>query len=136
MVPRAWEFRVASPSSVLHGALGLLIGVLLIVKIAVIRRFRRFGNRLPWIGSTLSTTTLLMAGAGRAAGVDRGSTAGSALSRTGPGTGHRLSQVHPVPRCFPHRLGARDAREWQDITRRMQGYSRQFPGKEAITEDE
>jgi hypothetical protein len=53
MVPRAWEFRVATAVGAVHGILGIFLGVVLAVKIAVIRRFRRFGNRLPWIGGTL-----------------------------------------------------------------------------------
>jgi len=64
MLPRAWEFRVATPLSVVHGILGLLIGVILAVKIAIIRRFRRFGLWLPWLGGALAVTTLATVGLG------------------------------------------------------------------------
>jgi hypothetical protein len=57
--------HVASPVSLIHGILGTLIGVTLVVKISVIRRFHSFGHRLPWIGGTLAVTTLITVALGR-----------------------------------------------------------------------
>jgi hypothetical protein len=62
MIPRLWEFRVATSTSALHGVLGLHIVLLLIIKIAIIRRYRHFGHRLPWVGGTLAVCTLLSVG--------------------------------------------------------------------------
>src|SRR5688572_13381961 len=62
MVPRIWEFRVQTSVGVWHGVLGALIGVLLVIKISVIRRFKRFGDRLPIIGGCLAVVTWLSVG--------------------------------------------------------------------------
>lgn len=53
MVPRLWEFPLEgwSGTSVVHSALGLMVGVLLIGKVLILRRFQRLGNRLLIVGS-------------------------------------------------------------------------------------
>lgn len=68
MLPRIWEF--ATGTSVAHGIFGVLVGVLLIAKIAVIRRFRSFGHRLPWIGGFLLLMTLATAALRRRTSMD------------------------------------------------------------------
>jgi mono/diheme cytochrome c family protein len=136
MVPRTWEFRAVSTDSVLHGALGLVIAALLAFKIAVIRRFRRFGNRLPWIGGTLAAATLVAVGlavppAWRVvqplSPVPRELTEGRSL------VARKCIQCHGAsPIASEHE----DFRKWDRITREMQGRSRQTPGKDVITDGE
>jgi mono/diheme cytochrome c family protein len=129
MVPRTWEFRVATPTSVLHGALGVAVGVLLVIKIAVIRRFRRFGNRLPWIGGALAVTTLVVALLGIVP-------AWKVLRQLAQGrevVSRKCNQCHGASTIASER---EDARKWARITREMQRFSRTIPGKEPITEEE
>jgi mono/diheme cytochrome c family protein len=136
MVPRAWEFRVATPVSVVHGALGILVGVLLVVKIAVIRRFQRFGNRLPWIGGALAVSTLLVAALGvvPAWTVLRPRAPLSAeLARGRAVVSQKCNQCHGASTIASER---EDARKWTRITREMQRFSRTIPGKEPIHDDE
>lgn len=136
MLPRIWEYRVATPVSVLHGALGMFVGVVLVVKIAVIRRFRQFGNRLPWIGGTLAVSTLIVSALGIVpawtvlqprASLSADLVAGrDAVSR-------KCNQCHGASVIAGER---EDARKWARITREMQRFSRTIPGKEPISEDE
>ncbi len=136
MVPRTWEFRVATPLSVVHGVLGIAVGVLLVIKIAVIRRFRRFGNRLPWIGGALVVTTLIVAALGIVPAwmVIRPLTPLSPeLARGREVVSGKCNQCHGASTIAEERD---DARKWERITRRMQRFSRTIPGKEPITEDE
>jgi hypothetical protein len=136
MLPRAWEFRVATPSGVLHGILGVAVGLLLAIKIAVIRRFQRFGNRLPWIGGTLAVTTLLVAALGIVPAwmVLRPLTPLSPQFAQGRAiVSAKCNQCHGASTIASER---EDARKWARITRRMQRFSRTIPGKEPITEDE
>lgn len=136
MLPRIWEFRVATASSVVHGALGMAVGVLLAVKIAVIRRFRRFGNRLPWIGGALAVSTLIVAALGiiPAWRVLRPLTPLSPeLERGRAVVSDKCNQCHGASTIASEH---EDARKWDRITRRMQRFSRRFPGKQEITEEE
>lgn len=136
MVPRAWEFRVASAASVLHGVLGLLLGILLTIKIAIIRHFRHFGNRLPWIGGTLATTTLLVVGlvmtpAWRV--VQPLTPLSLELNQGRNIVSRKCVQCHGASIISSER---EDARKWDRITHKMQRYSYEIPGKNPITEDE
>ncbi|HYK01226.1 MAG TPA: hypothetical protein VE974_05675 [Thermoanaerobaculia bacterium] len=136
MLPRIWEYRVATALSVLHGALGLLVGVLLAVKIAVIRRFRRFGNRLPWIGGSLAVATILVAALGvvPAWKVIRPFTPlPTELARGRDVVAAKCNQCHGASMIAAER---EDARKWGRITREMQRFSRTIPGKEPIADDE
>ena len=136
MVPRIWEFREATASSVVHGALGVVVGVLLVIKIAVIRRFRRFGNRLPWIGGALAVTTLIVAGLGivPAWRVLRPlAPLSPELARGRDVVSARCNQCHGASTIASER---EDARKWDRITRQMQRFSRTIPGKEPISEEE
>ncbi len=136
MVPRTWEFRTTTASGIVHGALGIAVGVLLVVKIAVIRRFRRFGNRLPWIGGALAVTTLVVAALGivpawkvlrpRAPLTPQLAQGREVVSR-------KCNQCHGASTIASER---EDARKWARITRKMQRFSRTIPGKEPITEEE
>jgi len=136
MVPRAWEFRAGTAVSVLHGVLGLLVGVLLAVKIAIIRRFQRFGNRLPWIGGALAASTVIVAALGivPAWQVLRPRTPLSAdLARGREVVSGKCNQCHGASMIAGER---EDARKWERLTREMQRFSRTIPGKEPITDDE
>lgn len=136
MLPRIWEYRVATAVSVVHGALGILVGLLLATKIAVIRRFRQFGHRLPWIGGSLAVTTLLVAGLGIVPAwmVLRPMTPLSPeLARGRDVVSHKCNQCHGASMIAGER---EDARKWGRIVREMQRFSRTIPGKEPITDEE
>ena len=61
MVPRLWEYQVEFPSrTVMHICMGIIIGVLLVTKIAVIRWFQHFGKSLPTLGLMLLMCTLIL----------------------------------------------------------------------------
>ncbi|HEX8386441.1 MAG TPA: hypothetical protein VF576_09670, partial [Rubricoccaceae bacterium] len=139
MVPRAWEFRVASPVAVVHGVLGVFVGVVLAFKIAVVRRVRavdRFRGRLPWIGGTLAVATLAVV----ALGVVPAWTVVRPLTAFSPDLdrGRDLVAVRCV-QCHGASTVAGedgDAEDWDEITREMQEFSREIPGKTEITEPE
>ena len=136
MVPRAWQFRVATPVSVAHGLLGIAVGVILAIKIAVIRRYQRFGNRLPWIGGALAVTTLVVAALGVVPAwiVLRPRVPLTAeLARGRDVVSQKCNQCHGASTIASER---EDARKWNRITREMQRFSRTIPGKEPITDDE
>ena len=53
MVPRLWNYQVElPPRTVAHLMLGITIGVLILVKIAILRFFRHFEEAMPYIGTT------------------------------------------------------------------------------------
>jgi mono/diheme cytochrome c family protein len=63
MVPRLWEYQVELPArSVVHMMLGMLIGVLLIVKLAILRFFRHLEEWMPVLGVSLLACTVLLSG--------------------------------------------------------------------------
>ena len=136
MLPRTWQFRVVTPTGILHGILGVLIGVLLTVKIAVIRRFRTFGHRLPWIGGTLAATTLITA----ALGVIPAWRVVRPFARLTPEqaqgrevVSRKCNQCHGASTIASER---EDAGKWNRITRKMQRFSRRIPGKNPILDEE
>lgn len=136
MLPRTWGFRVATPASIVHGLLGVLIGVLLTVKIAVIRRFHRFGHRLPWIGGSLAVTTLTTA----ILGIVPAWRVVQPLAQLTPEqvqgrdvVSRKCNQCHGASIIASER---EDARKWGRITREMQRFSRRIPGKEPILDEE
>ncbi|HKR64257.1 MAG TPA: hypothetical protein VJZ00_11050 [Thermoanaerobaculia bacterium] len=136
MLPRTWEFRVATPTSIVHGILGVFIGLLLTVKIAVIRRFHSFGHRLPWIGGTLAVTTIITA----ALGVVPAWRVVQPLAKLTPeqtrgreALSSKCNQCHGASTIASER---EDAREWSRITRKMQRFSRTIPGKDPISDEE
>ena len=62
MVPRLWEYQFELPArTVVHACLGMLIGILLVTKIAIIRWFQHFGKSLPSIGFAILACTLILA---------------------------------------------------------------------------
>lgn len=63
MVPRLWNYQVElPPRTVAHLMLGITIGVLILVKIAILRFFRHFEESMPYIGTALLICTYLLIG--------------------------------------------------------------------------
>ena len=62
MVPRLWEYQIELPArTVMHACMGIVIGVLLVVKIGIIRWFQHFGQSLPSIGLGILICTIILA---------------------------------------------------------------------------
>jgi len=63
MVPRLWEYQVEfPPRTVAHIMLGFTIGVLLILKVSILRWFRHFEEWMPFLGVALLLSTVLLSG--------------------------------------------------------------------------
>ncbi len=61
MVPRLWEYQVEFPvRSVVHMLLGTTIGVILVIKISIIRFFRHFEEWMPVLGVSLLLCSVLL----------------------------------------------------------------------------
>ncbi len=62
MVPRLWEYQVEFPArTVVHVLLGTIIGVVLLIKISIIRFFRHLEEWMPALGVSLFMCTVLLA---------------------------------------------------------------------------
>lgn len=62
MLPRLWEYQFELPArTVVHAVAAIVIGVLLLTKIAIIRFFQHFGKALPAIGLGIFTCTIILA---------------------------------------------------------------------------
>jgi mono/diheme cytochrome c family protein len=64
MVPRLWRYQVEFPArTVVHLVLGMLIGVLLVIKIAIVRFFKHLeGTLIPFLGTSVLVCTVLVLG--------------------------------------------------------------------------
>lgn len=63
MIPRMWEYQVEFPArTVAHIILGLTVGFLLLIKIAIMRFFRHFEEWMPYLGTAIMLCTVLMLG--------------------------------------------------------------------------
>ena len=63
MVPRLWEYQVELPArTVVHICLGLTIGVVLLIKISILRWFRHLEEWMPYLGVSLLLCTVLLCG--------------------------------------------------------------------------
>ena len=63
MVPRLWEYQVElPPRTVVHLILGITIGVVLLIKISILRFFRHLEEWMPVLGVTLLSCTILLSG--------------------------------------------------------------------------
>jgi len=134
MIPRLWEFREASAVAVVHGTLGLLVALLLSMKIVIIRRWRRFGHRLPWVGGTLAGTTVLAAGLGVVpAAMLLHSPVPPSVAEGRRAVVDRCLQCHGASTIVAER---EDARGWQRIAAEMQREAARTPGKQAISDPE
>ena len=113
-----------------------MIGIILTVKIAIIRRWRRFGHRLPLIGGSLAVVTL----ASVALAVPPAWQVAQPLVPLSPQLTQGRSIVsRKCVQCHGASLIAgerEDARKWNRITREMQQYSQSIPGKSPILESE
>ena len=136
MLPRMWEFRVASTVGVVHGALGVLVGIILAFKIAVIRRIPSLGHRLPWIGGALVVTTLTVSALGVVPAwmlLRPAAPLSPELARGRDVVARKCQQCHGASVILSEE---EDARKWLRITEEMQRFSRKIPGKDAITDEE
>ena len=63
MIPRLWNYQVElPPRTVAHLMLGITIGVLILLKVAILRFFRHFEEVMPYIGVSLLICTYLLIG--------------------------------------------------------------------------
>ena len=63
MVPRLWEYQVEFPArTVAHLMLGFTIGVILVLKVSILRWFRHFEEWMPVLGVCLLVSTVLLSG--------------------------------------------------------------------------
>jgi len=63
MVPRMWQYQVEfPPRTVAHLLFGYLIGILLLLKIVILRFFRHFEESMPYVGTALLICSLLLGG--------------------------------------------------------------------------
>jgi cytochrome c5 len=61
MVPRLWEYQVELPArTVMHATCAIVIGVLLLTKLAIIRLFPHFSGALPALGLGLLINTVIL----------------------------------------------------------------------------
>jgi len=61
MVPRLWQYQIEfPPRTVAHIMLGVSIGVILVIKISIIRWFRHFEEWMPTLGVSLLLCTVLL----------------------------------------------------------------------------
>ena len=64
MVPRLWTYQIEFPArTVVHIALGMAVGVMLLLKISVVRFFRRLDQALvPLLGTGLLVWSVVLIG--------------------------------------------------------------------------
>jgi hypothetical protein len=63
MVPRMWNYQVEMPArTVAHMMFGMGIGILLIVKLSILRFFRHFEEWMPYLGTFLLGFTIILSG--------------------------------------------------------------------------
>ena len=64
MIPRLWNYQIEFPArTVVHLTLGMAIGVILLIKVAIVRWFRHLEARLiPGLGTSLVICTALLVG--------------------------------------------------------------------------
>jgi cytochrome c5 len=61
MVPRLWQYQVELPArTVIHATCAIVIGVLLLAKLAIIRLFPHFAGALPALGLGLLINTVIL----------------------------------------------------------------------------
>jgi len=80
MVPRMWQYQVElPPRTVAHLLLGFLIGILLLLKIVIMRFFRHFEEWMPTLGTLLFVCTVLLLGLSLPTAYREGTLASSAV---------------------------------------------------------
>lgn len=136
MLPRLWQFRDVTVSAAVHALFGVALGMILVGKVLIIRRFPRFGGRLPWVGGTLTLVTLAAVGLATipALRVVR------PFSELSPPLAERRAVLEA--RCFQCHGAAtiarerEDAEKWDRLVRQMQRRSRRYAGKLEITDED
>jgi hypothetical protein len=80
MVPRMWQYQVElPPRTVAHLLLGFLIGIILLLKITILRFFRHLEEWMPYLGTLLFICTVLLLGLSLPAAFHEGTLASSAV---------------------------------------------------------
>ncbi len=138
MAPRLWRpGAVPEDLGLAHVVVGLLIGPVLAVKVLVIRRFQRYGHRLPWLGGTLCAAAVVAVALVAPA-------AARLLVVFEPDPGGRLAAGRAVVhgRCLqchgPTRIAGEDEDlvGWREVTAEMQRRAARTPGIRVITDAE
>jgi len=61
MVPRMWQYQVELPArTVAHLLLGVFIGIILVIKISIMRFFRHLEEWMPYLGTIMLVSTVLL----------------------------------------------------------------------------
>lgn len=61
MLPRLWEYQIELPArTVVHALAAITIGVVLVVKISILRFFRHFEESMPTLGLVLLVATIVL----------------------------------------------------------------------------
>lgn len=80
MVPRMWQYQVElPPRTVAHLLLGFLIGIILLLKISIMRFYRHLEEWMPYLGTLLFVCTVLLMGLSLPAAYREGRLASSAV---------------------------------------------------------
>ena len=107
MVPRLWEYQVElPPRTVAHLMLGMTIGVVLLVKISILRFFRHLEEWMPvlgviLLGCTIMLSTLSLPFAFREATLARGAAGGGVYSAESQGRVAKLLPAAGLPADAP-----------------------------------
>ncbi len=111
MVPRLWQYQVELPArTVIHAVAAIVIGVLLLTKLAIIRLFPHFSGALPALGLGLLINTVVLGSLSLPYALRAHSISGDTLGpqNLGPGRGVRaglpLEGADPVALATPARL--------------------------------
>jgi len=91
MIPRLWEYQVELPArTVIHAVTAIVIGVLLLTKLAIIRLFPHFMGALPALGLGLLINTVILGSLSLPYALRAHNLAGNTLSA------HNLERVRGV----------------------------------------
>ena len=116
MVPRLWRYEADSwgPLQITHAALGLMVGLILVVKVLILRRHQKYGNRLRLVGTVLLFVSVAVVGIVARPPLE--------LMNLGDDNGaqaivlRNCVQCHGLSRLFSER---RDREDWLDILQEM-----------------
>jgi hypothetical protein len=137
MTLRFWRYESEwKPAVILHAAMGMLVGPIVIAKILILRRFKRFGNRLPIFGGVLCLLAVSLIGlvawpALRLSTNRAVSTTANSL-RPDPGQMTVLKsclQCHGSSQILNER---RDREDWAEIFDKMQSRAEKGVGRREI----
>jgi mono/diheme cytochrome c family protein len=145
MIPRLWRFEAGwSVSTIVHAGLGLLIPLVLLVKVLVIRRFQKFGKKLPVLGGMVCLFAVVLMvlvawPAGRVLGVAASYTSTSAAAPTRPDAAlHERGRQAVITSCLQCHGAAQvlhdrhDLEDWDDIVEEMIEHAAESPSRQRI----